>query len=283
MASAYFVYVGFYFFGDFKLYLNTFIKWLKPEPFILWSESAIERLDPIFQVLLWFTRAYPFALIFILAGLLYACKAKPSLRFLALLGIVGVSGTIIAKFVHIQTDYTLRLTSLVLLAAPLGLHYGAQLARRVSKKINLKPPLIRILLSLLLMIILISSISSWFFSGLMYSVSPKSASDPHFFIRETFKTSIFIGDMLKHPSDVLISANYRYGYLLSIYGIEFTSNYLTIIDSCASEQIIIILSRLSKNLPDFGKPSLNNEQWNKLHESFNVIYISSQSIVFMKE
>ena len=41
--------------------------------------------------------------------MLYACIAKPSLRFLALIGIVGVGGAISEKFFHILPDYTFRL------------------------------------------------------------------------------------------------------------------------------------------------------------------------------
>jgi hypothetical protein len=283
IASAYFIYVGFTFYNDFKSYINVFINSFKPEIFIIWSGSAIERLDLIFQVLLWLTRAYPFTLIFILAGLFYAYKTEPSFRLLALLGIIGISGAISGKFVHALTDYTLRLNSLVLLATPLGLHYGAQLVRIISKKIKLRPTFTRVFIPLLFTITLITLISIWFFSALMYPVLPKSASDSHFFIRETFKTSIYVGNMLKYPDNILISANYRYGYLMSIYGINRISDYLTIIDSHANEQTaIIVLSKLSKDLPDFGKPPLSNEQWNKLHEFFNIIYMSSQSIVFMR-
>jgi hypothetical protein len=283
MTSTYFFYVGFSFYDDFRAYINVLVKSFKPEPFIVWSESAIERLDPLFQILLWLTRAYPLTLIFILTGLLYACKAKSFLRFLALLGIVGVVGTISAKFIHIMSDYTLRLNSLVLLAIPLGLHYGAQLTKRILEKINLRPTFTRIFVSLLFMMILTSSISSWFFSGLMYPATPKSASEYHYYIRESFKTSIYIGDMLKYPSDVLISANWRYGYLQSIYGIELSWSYSTIIDSYASKQTtIIVLSELSKDFPDYGSPPLGDEKWTRLHESFNIIYMSSHSRVFMR-
>ena len=42
-----FVYTGFSFYGDFGAYINTLVKSFKPEPFIIWSESAAKKLDPL--------------------------------------------------------------------------------------------------------------------------------------------------------------------------------------------------------------------------------------------
>ncbi|MGB9826900.1 MAG: hypothetical protein ACPLSM_00070 [Thermosphaera sp.] len=283
IASAYFIYVGFSFYDDFKTYINALTESFKPEPFIIWSENAAKRLDPVFQILLWMTRTYPLTLIFVLTGLLYAYKAKPSLRFLTLLGIVGVIGALSAKFFHILSDYTARLNVLVSLAIPLGLYYGAQLIKRTLEKINLKSTPIRVFVFLLLILMITNSISSWFFSGLLYPASPKSASDHHYYIDESFKTAIYVGNMQEWSSNVIISANWRYGYLKSIYGIKLCWEYSVIIDSYAGEQtIIIVLSDLSKDFPDYASPPLGNEKWARLHESLNVMYMSSHSRIFMR-
>jgi hypothetical protein len=282
IAFAYFVYAGFSFYDDFRAYINWLVESFKPEPFIVWSESAAERLDPIFQILLWLTRGYPLTLIFILAGLLYACNAKPPLRFLALFGIVGVGGAIVTKFFHSLSDYAIRLNSLALLATPLGLYYGTRLMKMISGKLNLRPTTTRVFASLLIAIILLTSISGWFFTGLMYPASPKSASDYHYNMRETFETSMHIGNALKYLSNALVSANWRYGYLQSIYGIELSWSYSTIVDFYTSKRTtIIVLSELSKDFPDYSSPPLRDEKWNRLHESFNIIYMSSHSRVFM--
>ncbi|MEM3610321.1 MAG: hypothetical protein QW076_05480 [Candidatus Anstonellales archaeon] len=256
----------------------------KLAPYIIYTESKFGMLDPVFQFLLQLTKMQLVALVLIFIGIIYAYKVQSSLRFLAILGLSGLIGAIGGKFIHFITDYTLRLNVFIMLAAPMGLYYGAQLIQNIFRKIILKKmQSSRILLIFIFSVILIGSVSSWFFSQLMYPETPKTASDSHFYIHDAFLTSTFIGNNLESPNNILFLGNYRYRYLTSIYKIDLNEDYgnLWSIYVIRRQSIFLVLSKLSVQIDDRYSPPLGKKYWDQLYGNAVILFDSRMSKVFL--
>ncbi|MEM2703348.1 MAG: hypothetical protein QXR45_09320 [Candidatus Bathyarchaeia archaeon] len=281
ISHTYFVYAGFSFYQDFRVYMNTLLNAFRPEPLIMWTEEAAEGLDLVFKALLWASRLSPLILILVLVGLSYAYKVNPSLRFLIIIGFVGVTGSIFGRFVHAITDYTFRMNTFLLPSAPLGLYYGMEVLKMIFRKIRLKTYASKFFIPSIFSILLISVAASWFFTQLMYPATPKSASDYHYYVRDAFSTSAFLGNMLDYSGSTSIICNWRYGYLFSIYGIDVWWVSSNVLDFRTSRGLttLFVLSELFKEYSDRFSVPLGDEKWDQLHK-LDIIYNSFRSKVY---
>jgi len=289
LSLAYLVYYGFAFYGDFYAYLSTILQGFKLEPFIVYTEARTMTLDPLMRFLLYTSRLSILRFLAFLLGSLYCFIFMKERSWFAMAGIflTILSGSSI--FIHGITDYTLRFNIyLYVFSSALLIAFLSMLRKILELDIlnrlhrgNVLKYLKVFVTTLILFSLLFGIISSWLFSYILVPVSPKSASDSHYYMRETYELANFIGTHIDLNTTII--GNYRYGFVKSIYDlnfIELSDYFINSIEQYREPQWILVLSALSKEAPDRGCSIVPDRVYKLLDRNFNKIYDSSLSFVY---
>ncbi len=285
---AYFLYVGFAFFDDFVQYLSVILQNLRVTPFIVYSEPRIEMLDPVMRILVYTAKLSVLRLFVFLIGSIFCIKLIKKHFWFVTSGMILALLSATYIFIHAITDYTLRFNTYLIVFGPVfTIGFLKSFRKTINGKIfdqmqhhTIQQKLLTIIFGFILFTLLFGNISSWLFSQILMPTSPKTAFDIYY-MKETYDLSKFIGTYVDQNSIVI--GNYRYGYVKSIFDlnfIELNDYFINSINQNRNWDWILVLSILSKNAPDRYSSMLSNHTYEFLNGYYAKIYDSAYSLVY---
>jgi len=297
MVLAYFIYMGMYFYADFRSFIFSIIKYLKFETVIYVRSITAQRtqLDALYSLLYMISLSRFFIFIpitfYSLLLILYRNKTtwwkffSTGATLVSILGsLLYITGFLIYVFVSSFTDYGTRIFSLGLTFYVITVYslllIIIQYARTLGIRNNL---LIKFFNFIIVMFVTIAFVGSIItpISRMYFEVRGLDLSTQYKYGYEALFTSSFIAKFTESFDYKNIIASYRYIYLTSLYGIDYYD--LRYIDLKRLREInaIIILPTEITTLPDSGFGPLPKELVQVLFYDRDILFNSGMSVILI--
>ncbi|MEM1646307.1 MAG: hypothetical protein QXL96_10705 [Ignisphaera sp.] len=242
----YFTYYGFFFYDDIHAYFETILSSLRLEPLINYTPERIKQLDEITAIVIQISRLRYLLVFIYLYGFFQALRAVHMNILSRVIIIVGAGLSVLSYvsiFIHAITDYAYRLHLFLMPIGTVTLYFAIEFFLSLLVKR-------RILMITFLSIIFFSTMFAVIYV-LMIPIVPPSASDPRYHAEEAYTAAAFISNHLVINHSKMIIANYRYGYISSVWGIRmFVLSDWLIKYFIETDNIILILTSQNFIAPD---------------------------------
>ncbi|MEM1674079.1 MAG: hypothetical protein QXI56_04285 [Candidatus Bathyarchaeia archaeon] len=278
IVASYFMYYGHSFYEDIRIYLETISSFFHPEPFIIYTPERLELLDAITAFVIQVTRLRYLVTFIYLFGFFQVIKRAKSSILAKAMGTVSTGFAILAYssiFIHTITDYAYRLHLYLISIGTLTLYFGIELLYTFKGKYKL-------LTITFLSLVFISNMFA-FIHNLMLPATPPWASDARYYAEEAFVASTFVANHITTSPPKTIVANYRYGYISSVWGTRMSelSDWL-LKQFIEADSIILMLTSLNFKAPDKSIRRLTNFDYSLIVSKANLIYNSNITYVLLR-